>query len=102
MKLTLQIPGDKELVPPSGLPVEVTGGLDTSGKNLMQVGFNIVFLFAIFLVVIFMIYSGILWITSGGDPQKIKEAKARLLYSIIGLIVIVSAFFIVSQITIII
>lgn len=99
MKLTLQLPGDQQLSPPSGLPSELTGGLETSGKNLLQVGFNLVFLAALTLVVIFFVYSGILWITSGGDPQKIKAAKSRMLYSIIGLLVIVSAFLIVSLIT---
>lgn len=80
---------------PSGIPGELSGGFDTSGKALIQLGFQWLFIIAATLAVIFIIYSGIQWIISGGDPGKIASARARMIYSIIGLVVVAAAFFIV-------
>lgn len=39
------------------------------------------------LAVIMIIWAGILYLTSGGSPEKINKAKAALTYAIIGIIV---------------
>ncbi|MEX2007504.1 MAG: hypothetical protein WD992_01910, partial [Candidatus Levyibacteriota bacterium] len=57
-----------------------------------------VFIIGIVLTVAFIILSGIQWIISGGDKQKLQAARGRLIYSIVGLIVIAGAFFIVSTV----
>ncbi len=44
------------------------------------------------LTVIFIIVSGIQFITSGGDPKGAAAAKDRLVYAIIGFIVLALAF----------
>lgn len=44
------------------------------------------------LTVIFIIISGIKFITSGGDPKGAAAAKDRLVYAIIGFIVLILAF----------
>ena len=44
----------------------------------------------IFLVV--TLVSGFQWMTSGGNEEKISEAKKRLQYAIIGLIVILASY----------
>jgi len=43
------------------------------------------------LVTIFIIYGGITWMTSGGDPTKIKAGTDTLKWSVIGLAVILMA-----------
>lgn len=43
-----------------------------------------------------IIYAGFLWMTSGGDEQKIEQAKKILQNALVGLIIIVLAFAIVS------
>ena len=48
------------------------------------------------LCVIGIIYGGYFYITSQGNPDKIVKAKSTILYSIIGLIVALSAFAIVQ------
>lgn len=48
------------------------------------------------LSVIMIIYSGILYITSGGDANNVTKAKNTMLYSIIGLIVALLAYAIVN------
>jgi len=39
----------------------------------------------------FIVYGGILYITSSGDPQKTQRAKQTILYSIIGLAIVALA-----------
>jgi hypothetical protein len=48
------------------------------------------------LAVIMIIYSGILYVMSGGDANNVTKAKNTLMYSIIGLIVALLAYAIVN------
>lgn len=41
---------------------------------------------------VMVIYSGLQIITSGGNEEKIKDAKKRLYYAVIGLLVIIAAY----------
>lgn len=77
---------------PGGIP---SGGIDIGG-NIIQLFTNILFMLAVVLTLIFIIYSGIQWTISGGDKQKIQQARARLTFSIIGLIIVAASFLIVN------
>lgn len=44
------------------------------------------------LFLILIIYSGVVWMTSGGEVDKITKAKKTIIYAIIGLIIIFSAY----------
>lgn len=81
--------------PPQGIP---TGGLSTSGVDVMQVAYILLFVLGDVLALAFVIYAGIQWTMSGGDKQKIQAARNRLIYSIVGLIVISMSFFIVQTV----
>jgi len=50
------------------------------------------------IAVVAIIYGGFVYMTSGGDPGKVKQAKNTILYAIIGLTVSVLAFIIVSTV----
>jgi len=50
----------------------------------------------IFLIMI--IYAGYQWMTAGGNEEKVKEAKKRIQYAIIGIVVILAAFAITTYI----
>lgn len=74
-------------------------GFDTTSEESQNigtyVGANIItplfgMLGVIFLVLI--IFGGIMWMTGGGNPERIKKAKAILVNSILGLIVILLAY----------
>ncbi|MCF7906395.1 hypothetical protein K9L04_00490, partial [Patescibacteria group bacterium] len=43
-----------------------------------------------------IVYGGILWMTSGGEEEKVKKAKKLMISGIIGMIIIVSAYAITS------
>lgn len=97
--LSLKTPGEngtpgQDLTPPSGIPSELQNGLSSSTR-LIQLGINLLLFAGITIAVIIFMISGIQWITSGGDPTKISAAKRRLVYAIIGIVVMSSAFFIV-------
>lgn len=51
------------------------------------------------VALIFVILSGISYITSGGDQKKLENAKHTLTYAILGLIVILAAIFIIRIIS---
>lgn len=90
-ELALSINGTPISVP-NGIP---SGGIDIGG-NIIQLFTNILFMLAVVLTLIFIIYSGIQWTISGGDKQKIQQARARLTFSIIGLIIVAASFLIVN------
>ena len=93
--LSLKIPDTqgipKEIAGPTQLP---TGGLGPggTGTNIIQVAINLLFVIGIILAIIYIIYSGIQWATSGGSKERIEKARKKLTYSIIGLIIITAAF----------
>jgi hypothetical protein len=85
--------GSEEVVTPKGIP---SGGLDDVGGGLLTVGYEYLFYLAIFLAIIFLLFSGIQMITSGGDAIKLAAARRRLIYAIVGLVIVLLAFWIVS------
>ena len=55
---------------------------------------NIMLFVAGALSIIYLIYSGILYITSAGNPDSAKKGQQGVLNAVIGLVIIVLAFFI--------
>jgi len=92
-KIAFTYPGG-DLPAPSGIPASLQGNLGESGAKVLQTGLNLLFYGAVILAIVFIIYSGIEWITSTGDPNRIQSAKKRLLYAIVGLVVVSLAFLI--------
>lgn len=76
-----------------------TGGLTTTGGNALQVGLTIAIVFAIILALFTLVFSGIQWVQSGGDKQKVEAARHRITYTIIGLLVIFFAWFILNTLS---
>lgn len=48
------------------------------------------------VAVLVIIIAGILYTTSGGDPALVTKAKNTLLYAVVGLVVVISAYAIVN------
>ncbi len=88
---------------PQGTPTEVggppqvpTGGLFTTGEDIIQLIINLLFVFGILATLISILSSGIQWIISTGEKQKVQNARNRLIYSIVGLLIIFAAFLIIN------
>lgn len=85
---------------------ETTGGSkcvsdigEGEGEGVKRVAANVVNLISIIvgiISVIFIIYGGFRYITSGGDSGKVGNAKNTLIYAVIGLIVVALAQIIVN------
>jgi hypothetical protein len=90
--------GPVEFAAPSGVPEHLRGNLENSGTAFFQTVVNNLFILGSFLTLVMVIISGIQWITSRGDPEKVASAKRRFYFAMIGLIVMLSAFFIVRVI----
>lgn len=102
MLLSLKTPDSSgnpatDLVPPSGIPKGLTGGLNST-QNLLQLGIELLVLAGVILSVIVFMISGIQWITSAGNPAKVAAAKKRLFFALLGIIVMSGAFFAVRVI----
>lgn len=64
------------------------------GQIIVAVGFNVADIISRALVIValgMLIYGGIKYMTSTGEPGKVKEAQSTITKSIIGLIICVSA-----------
>jgi len=95
--------------PTSGLgTIDATGatpgastgtGTISSTTELVGLILGLVNWFAWFVAlaaVLFGLYAGVLFITAGGDDEKITKAKNILLYAIVGIVVAILAFSIVN------
>ena len=80
---------------PSEQVTQVDGGdtkLEVSVQNILSVVFAMVGIIAVIMVIV----GGVNYMTSQGDPEKIKKAKNTILYGIIGLVIALLSFAIVS------
>jgi hypothetical protein len=63
-----------------------------SANQVLDAGLNIVYFAAGVVAVLVIIFAGFTLVTNGGEPDAVKRAKNMLLYGVIGIIVIASAF----------
>jgi len=92
--LSLTLPGSQTITAPNGIP---SGGIDLV-STIFSNALTIMIILCIVLALIFIVYAGIQWITSGGDKTKLQAARAKLTWAIVGIIIALAAFFIVSLI----
>jgi len=96
--ISLSIPG------PGGQPIEVSGvgkmpqgGVDTL-PNIIHVGLDLLLLAAIFLSLFFLVWGGFNWLMSEGEKQRINNARQKIIYAVLGLIVVFASFLIINVI----
>ena len=82
--LANDVPGHPEPAP-ENIPV----GPQTGGelKTIFESIIDWIFVFFLILATIFIILAGFQFLTGGGDPNKVAEARQKLLYAIIAVIV---------------
>lgn len=81
----------------------VAGGLDISGlpttpadSNTLKTILNVVLTISGAIAVLMVVVSGVRFITSQGNPSEVSKARNGIVFSIIGLLVIMFAFSIVN------
>lgn len=78
------------------VPASSSGIPTISGDSLLTNGLNLTYFLAGVIAVIVIIVAGIMYTTSSGDASKVTKAKNLLTYSIVGLIVVLTAFVITN------
>lgn len=68
----------------------------TSLDTLISFALTVLIAAAVVLALFFLIYGGVLWITSRGDKTKLETARTSIIYSVFGLLVVFLALFIVN------
>lgn len=83
--LALTLPGEFVIEPPSGVP-DVSGytGLST----LFGLALGVFFALGVVVTLLLIAYGAVQWITSGGDKEKIASARKRIIFAILGLMVV--------------
>ncbi len=89
--LALTLPGGEKITSPGNIP-------NVSVSPLLQLGVTFLLVGAVLLTLFYLIYGGISFITSGGDKQKVVQARLKLTYAVVGLIVVFLSFFIINLI----
>ncbi len=89
MKLALTLPGSSPFPSPEGLKPEFTNVASFISPLL-----TIAFFIAAFLSFYFLVWGAFAYIMAQGDKEGIAKSKARITYAIIGLFVVMLAFFI--------
>ncbi len=87
-KLAQRITVDME-----GQQVTLTGPLkvNTIG-DVIKIFFKFFIPFVGFILVVTFIWAGYDLLTSGGDPEKFKSARAKITTAIVGVIILISAY----------
>lgn len=80
------------LLTPGEGPGEINNLPTLSGDQVLQNGLNLAYFVAGIIAVIIIIVAGIMYSTSAGDQARVTKAKNLILYSIAGLVIIMSAF----------
>lgn len=72
-------------------------GTDTGnyGRLIVNV-INLVFAFLAVMAFVGIVYSGVMMITAGGDATKFATGKKNLIWSIIGIVVVVLSYYILK------
>jgi heme/copper-type cytochrome/quinol oxidase subunit 2 len=79
-----------------GVESAQTGSKDTDAKQVTQSIVNLLLFITGTVAVIMIVIGGIKYVTSAGDASQAKSAKDTILYSVIGLIVAILAYAVVT------
>lgn len=67
-----------------------------SGKDFFGYLFGKVFFWSGIIAVLMIVYGGIQYITSAGNPSGLSKAKTTIIYSVVGLLIVIAAAAIVN------
>ncbi len=76
--------------------VDGGGGSNQNLPDIITTIINVMLFIAAALAVIMIIYGGIRYITAHGDEKQVKVAKDTIVYSVVGLIIAILAYALVT------
>jgi hypothetical protein len=83
---------------PQGFEILCSMSNPASYENFFSNIIQVLFIVAVVVSLIFLIWGGIRWIKSGGDKAQIDQARSTIIGAMIGLAISLSAYFIVHVI----
>lgn len=89
------VPGEVQSLKPKAGNINSPNNFVGEFKRIAFFAINIILLIAGVLAVLFLLWSGLKYITSAGDPEKAKSARAGIINAVIGIVIVVAAFYIV-------
>ena len=57
---------------------------------------NFILIIAVVVALFYLVWNGVRWIASGGDKQKVENARNGIIAAIVGLVIAFLSFFILS------
>ncbi len=87
--------GGISIDPPSKLD-HITNNTNFLGGNIIGLAIQLMLTAAVLFALFFLIWGGIKWILSGGDKHGVEAARATIIYAVIGLVIALSGFIILS------
>lgn len=94
MKILLPLLYWAETIMPNVDPVKRAG--TAANDNTMNDIVGVVFGIAGALALLFIVIGGLRYILSDGDPNNISQAKKTIIYALVGLVITMAAYAIVS------
>lgn len=79
--------------------IELRNPVDMSIEGIFRAILDIIMVFAIPIIVFFIIWAGFLYVTATGNPEQIQKAHKALLYAIIGGLIVLGANILLEVIT---
>lgn len=70
----------------------------TDASSVIAFVINVIIVLGIVLSLIFLLWGGIRWITSGGDKAKVDSARGTIVAAIVGLIIVILAWVIINTV----
>lgn len=81
----------------STCPVDDFAGLcNLNFSNIIPALVTTIFIIAIVVALLYLIWGGFKWLTSGGDKAAVQSAREHIVAAIVGLVLIFSAYFILN------
>ncbi len=90
--LSLKLPGGTQITPPDQFITTPANGLNITINWIITLLGIVAAVAALF----FLIWGGIRWITASGDKEKLQKARATIMYSIIGLLIVIFSILIIT------
>lgn len=73
-----------------------SSGTGDDATNAWEIGILLVAGIMAVVAIMLIVINGMLYVSASGDPQKVAQARMGILYSVVGLIVVLMAATIVS------
>ena len=81
-----------QIIVPPDMPVGGYGGSDVLWEGIIPGIIQLLLFLAFILAIIYLLWGGISWISSGGNKESLAAAKKKITYALLGLVLVLLSF----------